>query len=160
SAEQATRITRSGDAVVLSAAATAVVGIKEARSADSALHSLLETASRLGVWDGVVCAVRAFPTLLGRMVVIPRYQEELRDVLIRSRDEQLAKSVGIITRSTGVRGVLTPRELEIMEQVRQGKTSAEIAASLFITVATVKRHLAATYRKLGAKNRAEAIARY
>jgi DNA-binding CsgD family transcriptional regulator len=44
--------------------------------------------------------------------------------------------------------------------VRQGKTNAEIAASLIITVGTVKRHLDSVYKKLGAKNRTEAIARY
>ena len=47
-----------------------------------------------------------------------------------------------------------------MEHVTQGRRNADIAQSLFITVATVKRHLDSTYRKLGARSRTEAIARY
>ncbi len=47
-----------------------------------------------------------------------------------------------------------------MEHVTQGKRNADIATSLFITVATVKRHLDRTYDKLGVRNRTEAIARY
>ena len=47
-----------------------------------------------------------------------------------------------------------------MEHVAQGKRNADVATSLFITVGTVKRHLDNAYRKLGARNRTEAIARY
>ena len=53
-----------------------------------------------------------------------------------------------------------PREREIMEHVRQGQRNAEIAASRFIAVGTVKRHLDHVYDKLGARTRVEAIARY
>ena len=47
-----------------------------------------------------------------------------------------------------------------MEHLRQGKKNAEIAASLFISVGTVKRHLDHIYDKLGTRSRAGAIARY
>ncbi len=47
-----------------------------------------------------------------------------------------------------------------MEHLRQGKKNAEIAASLFISVGTVKRHLDHIYDKLGTRSRAGAISRY
>ncbi len=52
---------------------------------------------------------------------------------------------------------LTPRELEILEILPSGETVSEIAARLFLSIATVKSHIGAIYRKLGAKNRVQAI---
>lgn len=48
---------------------------------------------------------------------------------------------------------LTDREMEITRLVAQGRTNAEIAAALFLAPGTVKNHLAAVQRKLGARNR-------
>lgn len=53
---------------------------------------------------------------------------------------------------------LSVREKEILGQLEFGFTNREIAAKLFISEATVKTHLAHIYRKLGASNRAQAIA--
>lgn len=53
---------------------------------------------------------------------------------------------------------LTPRELEVLELVAQGKTNAEIAKALFITTKTVKYHLTGIFTNLGTKNRTEATA--
>ena len=55
-------------------------------------------------------------------------------------------------------GGLTPREVEIMEFVSQGKTNLEIADFLCISAFTVKNHLQRILRKLGAINRTEAVA--
>lgn len=52
---------------------------------------------------------------------------------------------------------LTPRELEILEKLPTGDTVQEIAAQLFVTESTVKTHLSAVYKKLGATNRVQAI---
>lgn len=52
---------------------------------------------------------------------------------------------------------LTARELEVLEILPSGDTVSEIATHLFLSVSTVKTHLAAIYRKLGAKNRVQAI---
>ena len=54
-------------------------------------------------------------------------------------------------------GGLTPREAEILLLLAQGSTSAEVSGALFISVHTVTRHIANTYAKIGARNRAEAI---
>jgi LuxR family maltose regulon positive regulatory protein len=54
---------------------------------------------------------------------------------------------------------LTPRELEILRLIAAGLRNAEIAKHLSISDATVKRHIANTYGKLGVEHRTEALAR-
>jgi DNA-binding NarL/FixJ family response regulator len=50
---------------------------------------------------------------------------------------------------------LTEREEEVLIPVASGRTNAEIADELYISLSTVKTHLAALMRKLGARNRVE-----
>lgn len=54
---------------------------------------------------------------------------------------------------------LTSREREVLALVAQGKENWEIAALLYIASGTVHKHLDNIYAKLGAHNRAEAVAR-
>jgi DNA-binding NarL/FixJ family response regulator len=51
---------------------------------------------------------------------------------------------------------LTAREAEILRLVALGKTNKEIATDLVISVHTVERHVQNAYRKISARNRAEA----
>ena len=53
---------------------------------------------------------------------------------------------------------LTPRELEVLRAVAAGKSNREIASTLVLSVHTVERHIANIYRKIDARNRAEATA--
>jgi len=55
-------------------------------------------------------------------------------------------------------GVLSPREVEILEMVADGLATTEIASRLYLSVATVKTHLHRTFRKLGVNDRAAAVA--
>ncbi len=50
---------------------------------------------------------------------------------------------------------LTDREEEVLVTVASGRTNAEIADELFISLSTVKTHLASLMNKLGARNRVE-----
>ncbi len=54
---------------------------------------------------------------------------------------------------------LTPRQLEILQMVATGLTSAQIAKRLFLSEATVKWHVKQILTKTGSSNRAEAVAR-
>jgi DNA-binding CsgD family transcriptional regulator len=56
----------------------------------------------------------------------------------------------------GVDPGLTPREREIVFLVAAGKTNAQIAAELWVTPSTVKKHLENVYQKLGVSSRAAA----
>ncbi|MFE7043522.1 response regulator [Streptomyces atratus] len=53
---------------------------------------------------------------------------------------------------------LSGREREVLELVAKGTSNREIAAELFISEATVKTHLTHIFAKLGAKDRAAAVA--
>jgi len=55
--------------------------------------------------------------------------------------------------------LLTPRELEILRLIAVGMRNQEIADQLFISPATVKRHIANVYDKLDARHRTEALRR-
>ncbi|GAA1659254.1 response regulator transcription factor [Glycomyces endophyticus] len=48
---------------------------------------------------------------------------------------------------------LTPRETELARLVAEGRSNADIAAELFISVGTVKTHVASMQAKLGTANR-------
>jgi len=51
--------------------------------------------------------------------------------------------------------LLTEREEEVLRTVARGRTNAEIADELYISLSTVKTHLASLMNKLGARNRVE-----
>jgi LuxR family maltose regulon positive regulatory protein len=54
---------------------------------------------------------------------------------------------------------LTERELEVLRLLAAGKSNREIAAELFVTLDTVKKHTTHILGKLGATNRTQAAAR-
>jgi pimeloyl-ACP methyl ester carboxylesterase len=53
---------------------------------------------------------------------------------------------------------LTPREVEVLRHVAEGKSNTEIGAELVLSVRTVARHITNIYAKIGAQNRSEATA--
>jgi WD40 repeat protein/serine/threonine protein kinase len=55
--------------------------------------------------------------------------------------------------------VLTPREQEILQYIIEGRSNKEIAAQLFVTVATIKWYITQIYQKLGVRSRVQAIVR-
>jgi DNA-binding CsgD family transcriptional regulator len=62
-----------------------------------------------------------------------------------------------LTGSTSPRP-LTSRELQVLLAVREAKANAQIAVQLGISPLTVKNHLRSIQKKLGARNRAHAVA--
>jgi len=54
---------------------------------------------------------------------------------------------------------LTARERQVLVLLAEGHSNREIASSLYVSLPTVKSHLAHIYAKLGAKNRNEALGR-
>ena len=62
-----------------------------------------------------------------------------------------------VTATNEPSGMLTPREREILRLVAQGRTSAEIAAQLVISIRTVDWHRANMLHKLGLHTSAELV---
>jgi len=54
---------------------------------------------------------------------------------------------------------LTKRESEVLALIAGGSTNREIADVLYLSPHTVKEHTSTVYRKLGARNRADAVQR-
>ncbi len=52
---------------------------------------------------------------------------------------------------------LTKREEEVLQEIADGYSTTEVAARLFISVKTVKNHLASVYEKLDARDRTQAV---
>ncbi len=52
---------------------------------------------------------------------------------------------------------LTPRELEMLTQLAEGRTNAEIAKKCWITQNTVKFHMKNLFKKLGVRDRGQAM---
>jgi len=52
---------------------------------------------------------------------------------------------------------ITPRELEILDEIAAGKSTREIAETLFVSENTVKTHASRLYDKLGVRRRTQAV---
>lgn len=52
---------------------------------------------------------------------------------------------------------LTPREADVLKELVQGWTNKQIGQNLGVSEVTVKTHLIGLFRKIGAKNRADAV---
>lgn len=74
--------------------------------------------------------------------------------LVRARRLRLAGRAF----AAGVADSLTAREAEILRLVAAGMTNREVAGALFISPATVRKHLENAYAKLGVRSRAQAVA--
>jgi DNA-binding NarL/FixJ family response regulator len=72
--------------------------------------------------------------------------------------EALSRRVGGLQPAQEPSELLTPRELEVLRLVTQGRTNRDIAAELFISAKTVSVHVSNILAKLGVTTRGEAAA--
>jgi len=89
----------------------------------------------------LVEAVRA--AMSGDTLISPQVTVRLLEQLRQPRNDP----------STALTSPLTSRELEIATHVARGLSNAEIAAELFISIGTVKSHVASIQRKVEATSR-------
>lgn len=55
--------------------------------------------------------------------------------------------------------LITKREAEVLQLIADGLSTTEVAARLYISVKTVKNHLASIYQKLDSRDRTQAVVR-
>ena len=97
--------------------------------------------------DDVVSAVRVAAS--GERVLSPE--------LATSMLANVKKAAGV--NGHGEAPMISAREEEVLQLVADGLSLPEVAAALFISVKTVKNHLASIYAKLDARDRTQAVLR-
>ncbi len=83
---------------------------------------------------------------------------DLLEAAVRTKGPQAAAAAAAMNRRQTRLG-LSPREIEVLKLASAGLTNQQIGAKLSISPHTVARHLENSRTKLGASNRAEAVAR-
>ena len=78
------------------------------------------------------------------------FDEQGKNAVVGMPEEMLQES------TDGMEDVLSARELEILLLAARGLSNQQIAASANLAEATVKRHLATVYKKMGVSSRGEA----
>jgi len=90
-----------------------------------------------------------------------RLEMLVRDFVVTNTSVSPESAVAMIssTRAAAKGADLSPRELEILRLLAQGKASKAVGAKLNISTTTVNNHVQHILKKLGAHNRLEAIRR-
>src|SRR5204863_1330007 len=57
----------------------------------------------------------------------------------------------------GTDPIISKREEEVLQLIADGLSTTEVAAQLYISVKTVKNHLASIYQKLDTRDRTQAV---
>ena len=151
-ADKAMSMTAAVDVHALAACARAI-GLET-----ETLCGAFTLSSRYGVWDALVCAMRAKPSLLESLADVAEYRARLLSLLRKCNDFDLARRTGISigSRPRLKRPPLTRREREVLALVGQGLTNKEIASILFIGRSTVKVHVRHILDKTGTHTRTDA----
>ena len=92
-------------------------------------------------------------------LLLPHMHSTWLRVLATERDMSGPQAVTVAPRSDKTRSIITDRESQILFWVREGKSNQQIGDQLCISVLTVKNHVQKILRKLGAANRAQAVAK-
>jgi DNA-binding NarL/FixJ family response regulator len=119
-------------------AAVVLLGVEEARLAAAAIAAGARGVIRADQADPVTLVAKALLLLLGQ----PLPQQDGDGA----------------TESPRRRIDLTERELQVLRGMADGKSNAEIGRELFVSEDTVKTHARRLFRKLGARDRAHAVA--
>ncbi len=92
----------------------------------------------------------------------PYYVLDTRGAKLQRYLNKMVESFGLLEHSEGRTSdlpMLSARENEVAKLLVQGLMNQEIAASLYVSEITIKKHLSAIYRKLGIRNRTQLVNR-
>ena len=109
-----------------------------------------------GQIKGYVCFSRVRGPLNAQFAL---YLDILLPHLIVTLARVLANEARFHTDGKPSVGIITPREIEVLSWVRDGKTNDEIAAILGLSMLTVKNHLRNAMKKLVVRSRGQAVAK-
>jgi DNA-binding NarL/FixJ family response regulator len=108
---------------------------------------------------GDVQALRAFKAGAVGYLLKNTLRKELVDTIraVHAGQKRIPPEVANELAEHATDDMLTPRELDVLRGAAQGKSNAEIAAALYISMHTVKNHIKSVLSKLGAADRTHAV---
>ncbi len=106
-----------------------------------------------GVAQGVDAGARGY-------LVKDASREELTALVTQALSDASARGTGPRARRPAAAGgpALTERELQVLRGMSRGRSNSEIGRELYLSEDTVKTHARRIFRKLGAADRAQAVA--
>lgn len=127
--------------------------VHQARHPDT--QEMLHSA---GVTDGITLGFRCGRTHVVQLSM-DRYRQEFsdRDVAVLRMVSPTLQRLMRTQRTTALPASLTITERRVLQLVATGRSNSDIAADLYVSVATVRKHLEHAYRKLGVHNRMAAV---
>jgi len=142
------------ETVVLIAAVETICALRGgSEDAMSRAVDLGRVAFQTGALDILVTSYRACPELLS-ILLRSEGSRDFRELVERVGDSDLAAAAGHpLATNEDRRRLLSPRELEVYELLRNGLSNRQIAKLLFIEQSTVKAHAHRIYDKLGVRSR-------
>jgi LuxR family maltose regulon positive regulatory protein len=115
------------------------------------LSEAMDVARRHGL---IEVFVRGGPSVVSSVAELTDPQPAFREAVLARAREAIAPTPG-----GDLADPLTDRELEILSYLPSRFTNTELAGQCYVSVNTIKTHMAHIYRKLDAANRNEAIIR-
>jgi len=101
--------------------------------------------------------IAVFFTLLGVWVASQLAKPKVQTVVVEKEVYVTPPADGVINEAELKKLNLTAREYEVLQQLTQGRSNAEIAENLFLSLSTVKTHVSNLFVKMDVKSRAQAI---
>lgn len=129
----------------------------------AATPMMLGYGRRVGLGHEVIIPLQSSPGRTRRVLVNrpaadrPFSDEDL--LMLRLLQPHLDGAVRRAVAGVPARDLLSPRELEILSYVRGGRSTKDIAATLWVQQSTVRKHLENIYAKLEVHGRTEAVAK-
>jgi DNA-binding NarL/FixJ family response regulator len=119
---------------------------------DEAVHHALEAGA-----SGFLLKDSPYDQLIHAIRVVCRGDSVLAPSVTRRLIESFAPPSTLTEADAARLSRLTDRELAVLRLIAQGMSNAEIGAMLFLSEATVKTHVGRLLRKLGCRDRVQAV---
>ena len=108
---------------------------------------------RMNVYLAIVLTTFVVPWLVGSLAWMRSQSSAERERLQSAEGVHVAR----VSANPTALQQLTPREAEVLALMVEGLSNAEMAARLYVSLPTVKSHVASILRKLGVRDRTQAV---
>jgi two-component system, NarL family, nitrate/nitrite response regulator NarL len=128
--------------------------VVSARADDAAVFESVRAGA-----DGFLSKTEGVRTIADALERVARGETVFSAPQQRAAVSELGRMARRSREGSSVKAVLTGRELDVLDYLALGLTVKQVATRLGLSPRTVDTHIAKLYRKLGVKNRVQAISR-